>query len=141
MSPFAHHLYELRMRHCIRQNELAELLGYDQTYISALEVGLKGPPTPEFVDKLVGCLELSTTEAAAVRNAADASERKLVIDADSHPEVYLMVAALKRRLKELHPAQARIVRAVLDLPDALRQQEQEPIKRLRRRKSEEGATK
>lgn len=34
-----------------------------------------------------------------------------------------------------------IVRAVLDLPDALRQQEQEPIKRLRRRKGEEGATK
>ena len=26
------------MRHGIQQNELAELIGYDQTYISALEV-------------------------------------------------------------------------------------------------------
>lgn len=56
MSPFARQLHELRLRHGIRQNELAELIGYDQTYISALEVGLKGPPTPEFVDKVVATL-------------------------------------------------------------------------------------
>lgn len=129
------------MLYRIPQNELAELLGYDQAYISALEVGIKGPPSPEFIDKLIERLELSKNEAIELRNAADVSERKLVIDADSHPEVYLMVAALKRRLKELHPAQARVVRAVLDLPDALRQQEREPIKRLRRRKIEKGVTK
>lgn len=28
MSPFAHRLHELRMHHGIRQNELAELIGY-----------------------------------------------------------------------------------------------------------------
>ena len=127
------------MRHGIRQNELAELIGYDQTYISALEVGLKGPPTPEFVDKLVEGLALSRTEEAALRSAAEVSDRKLVLDADSHPEIYLMLAALKRRLRELHPAQARMIRELIDLPDTVRQQEQEPVKRLRRRKTEEGA--
>lgn len=127
------------MRHGIRQNELAELIGYDQTYISALEVGLKGPPTPEFVDKLVEGLALSRTEEAALRCAAEVSDRKLVLDADSHPEIYLMLAALKRRLRELHPAQARMIRELVDLPDTVRQQEQEPVKRLRRRKTEEGA--
>lgn len=127
------------MRHGIRQNELAELIGYDQTYISALEVGLKGPPTPEFVDKLVEGLSLSGSEEAALRGAAEVSDRKLVLDADSHPEIYLMLAALKRRLRELHPAQARMIRELVDLPDTVRQQEQEPVKRLRRRKTEEGA--
>ena len=127
------------MRHGIRQNELAELIGYDQTYISALEVGLKGPPTPEFVDKLVEGLALSRAEEAALRSAAEVSDRKLVLDADSHPEIYLMLAALKRRLRELHPAQARMIRELVDLPDTVRQQEQEPVKRLRRRKTEEGA--
>lgn len=127
------------MRHGIRQNELAELIGYDQTYISALEVGLKGPPTPEFVDKLVEGLSLSRSEEAALRSAAEVSDRKLVLDADSHPEIYLMLAALKRRLRELHPAQARMIRELVDLPDTVRQQEQEPVKRLRRRKTEEGA--
>lgn len=127
------------MRHGIRQNELAELIGYDQTYISALEVGLKGPPTPEFVDKLVEGLALSRAEEAALRSAAEVSDRKLVLDADSHPEIYLMLAALKRRLRELHPAQARMIRELVDLPDTVRQQEHEPVKRLRRRKTEEGA--
>lgn len=139
MSPFAHHLHELRMRHGIRQNELAELIGYDQTYISALEVGLKGPPTPEFVDKLVEGLALSRSEEDALRSAAEVSDRKLVLDADTHPEIYLMLAALKRRLRELHPAQARMIRELVDLPDTVRQQEHEPVKRLRRRKTEEGA--
>jgi hypothetical protein len=63
MSPFARQLSEFRMRHGIRQNELAELIGYDQTYISALEVRLKGPPTSEFVDKLVTTLPLTPAEA------------------------------------------------------------------------------
>lgn len=63
MSPFTRQLSELRMRHGIRQNELAELIGYDQTYISALEVGLKEPPTPEFVDKLVTTLPMTPAEA------------------------------------------------------------------------------
>lgn len=127
------------MRHGIRQNELAELIGYDQTYISALEVGLKGPPTPEFVDKLIEGLALSRAEEAALRSAAEVSDRKLVLDADSHPEIYLMLAALKRRLRELHPAQARMIRELVDLPDTVRQLEHEPVKRLRRRKTEEGA--
>ena len=51
MSPFSHFLHELRLQHQIRQSELAELLGYEQSYISALEVGIKGPPTDEFVRK------------------------------------------------------------------------------------------
>lgn len=88
MSPFARQLHELRLRHGIRQNELAELIGYDQTYISALEVGLKGPPTPEFVDKVVATLPLTPAEQEELRTAAKASDRKLVLDPDAHPDVY-----------------------------------------------------
>lgn len=58
MSPFAHLLHNLQMRHNIRQSELAERLGYEQSYISALEIGLKGPPGPDFVDRLIAALEL-----------------------------------------------------------------------------------
>ena len=57
MNPFSHYLHDLRMRHEIRQSELAELLGYEQSYISALEIGAKGPPTPEFIEKLILALE------------------------------------------------------------------------------------
>ena len=137
MSPFARQLHDLRMRHSIRQNELAELIGYDQTYISALEVGLKGPPTPEFVDKLIDGLGLSLAEAQQLRVAAEASDRKLVVDTDSHADIYLMLAALRRRVPDLHPAQARLIRELVELPDNVRQSETEPIRRLKRRRSEE----
>jgi len=137
MSPFARQLSELRMRHGIRQNELAELIGYDQTYISALEVGLKGPPTPEFVDKLVTALPLTPAEADEIRVAAKASDRKLVLDPDAHPDVYWMLDALRRRLDRLHPAQARMIRELLNLPDVVLRKEVEPMQRLRRRKNME----
>jgi predicted transcriptional regulator len=35
------------MQHGICQTVLADMIGYEQTYISALEVGKKGPPTQE----------------------------------------------------------------------------------------------
>lgn len=137
MSPFARQLSELRMRHGIRQNELAELIGYDQTYISALEVGLKGPPTPEFVNKLVTKLQLTPAEVEEIRTAAKASDRKLVLEPDAHPDVYWMLDALRQRLDRLHPAQARMIRELLNLPDVVLRQEVEPLQRMRRRKNTE----
>jgi predicted transcriptional regulator len=47
MSPFASALHSIRMQHGICQTVLADMIGYEQTYISALEVGKKGPPTQE----------------------------------------------------------------------------------------------
>ncbi len=137
MSPFARQLHELRLRHGIRQNELAELIGYDQTYISALEVGLKGPPTPEFVDKVVATLPLTPAEQEELRTAAKASDRKLVLDPDAHPDVYWMLDALRQRVSGLHPAQARLIRELLSLPEVVLRQETPPMQRLRRRKNME----
>jgi transcriptional regulator with XRE-family HTH domain len=137
MSPFARQLHDLRMRHGIRQSELSELIGYDQTYISALEVGLKGPPTPEFVDKLIERLDLSPMDAQQLRAAAEASDRKLVLDTDSHTDIYLMLAALRRSGASLHPAQARIIRELVELPDNVRQSEPAPVRRMKRRRNEE----
>ena len=37
MSPFSRLLAETRRRNGLRQIDLAELLGYEQTYLSALE--------------------------------------------------------------------------------------------------------
>lgn len=60
MSPFADFLHELRMRHGIRQTELAQILGYEQGYLSALELDKKGPPTQEFIQKLINRFKLTT---------------------------------------------------------------------------------
>ena len=91
MSPFSHFLHELRLRHQIRQSELAELLGYEQSYISALEVGIKGPPTEEFVQKLITTLALPPSAQLELKEAVAASDRKLSIPADSPQSHYRML--------------------------------------------------
>lgn len=61
MSPFAKLLKEFRLSRKLKQKELADLLGYEPSYLSALERSEKGPPRQEFVQKLtqrlglVGC--------------------------------------------------------------------------------------
>ncbi|MFM0356732.1 helix-turn-helix transcriptional regulator [Paraburkholderia nemoris] len=137
MSPFAHLLHSLRMRFGIRQSELAALIEYDQTYISALEVGLKGPPPADFVDRIIAALNLPETEQVEMRTAVAASQRKLVIDRDTPQEVYWMLAALRERLPHLHPAQIRMIREIVDFPDTLGQRKPAAIARLKRRKNEE----
>ena len=126
------------MRFGIRQSELAALIEYDQTYISALEVGLKGPPPADFVERIIAALSLSELEQQEMRAAAAASQRKIVIDRDTPQEVYWMLAALRERLPHLHPAQIRMIREIVDFPDTLGQRKPATITRLKRRKNEEG---
>lgn len=135
MSPFAHLLHDLRMRYGIRQGDLAELIGYEQSYVSALEVGIKGPPLPAFIDRLIQALDLPPLDQERLHVAVAASQRKLVIDVDSPEEIYHLLADLQQRLPTLHPAQIRMIREVISLRDVLSEPIPEPIKRLKRRPS------
>lgn len=137
MSPFSQFLHDLRMRRRLRQADLADLLGYEQSYISALEVGLKGPPTNEFLDRLTQILALSASERDEMRAVSHASQRKLVIDPDAPPDIYWLLADLRSAVDRLSPSQVRIIREVLVMPAAPSEERAEPVRRLKRRKKEE----
>jgi predicted transcriptional regulator len=137
LSPFSYLLHEFRLSFGVRQSELAQRMGYEQTYISALEVGNKGPPTAEFVEKLITTLALGTEEQARLAQAVEASQRKLVLEIDSSPETYWMLKELRERIQFLHPAQIKMIRDVLQLPETLKERAIEPVHRLKRRRSEE----
>ena len=128
------------MRFEIRQADLAELVGYEQSYISALEVGSKGPPTPEFIDKLVSVLELSGSDERELREAAIASDRKLVLDHRAPRDLYLMFNDLRSRAVELNAGQIRAIREVIRLSDQASPNRPEALKRLPRRRREEVST-
>jgi transcriptional regulator with XRE-family HTH domain len=83
------------MRRQVRQSELADLLGYDQSYISALEIGAKGPPTPEFIERLATTLSLTASEEAELNEAAAASQRKFVLDLDTPEDLYWLFKDLR----------------------------------------------
>lgn len=137
MSPFAHLLYQTRIAKDLRQSELAELLGFDQSYISALEISTKGPPSKAFVDKLCEALALSPDEQAAIRDAADASQREYVLPPDARRETFLMWKELRDRINDLHPAEIQIMRDILALRSRLAAPANEPRRQLRRRKAAE----
>ncbi len=136
MSPFARLLRDLRLSRKLRQSELASLIGYDQTYISALEVDLKGPPTPEFVDRLVGTLHLSAAETSELRRLARASRRKYVIDGEAPEHVFLLLDLLFEKLPEVTPAQSRVIKEVLNMPAPANELEEQPRRRRRARQTE-----
>lgn len=117
MSPFSRYLVDLRRRLGVRQGEFADLLHYDQSYLSALETGQKGPPTPEFVERLAKTLELSEEEQQTLFATAKASERKLTISPKADEEVYLLLRDLREKLPLLSAAQVRVMRELLRFHD------------------------
>jgi transcriptional regulator with XRE-family HTH domain len=137
MSPFSHFLHELRLRHQIRQSELAELLGYEQSYISALEVGIKGPPTEEFVKKLIAALALPHSEQKELHEIIAASDRKLALSVDSPQPLYWMLKGLREQLNNLHPVQVKLIQEALALRGSLVDPQPELIRRIKRRRREE----
>jgi len=116
MSPFADQLKSFRIRRGLRQTELAELVGYEQSYVSALELGLKGPPTEEFVMKLVGVLKLSQEERFALSEVVAASQRKINIPPEAPAEIYWLCHKLRQQLGQLHPIQVELIETALSLP-------------------------
>ena len=134
MSPFAMTLRELRATKRLRQSEVAELLGYEQTYISALEVGIKGPPPEVFLERAVRVFDLDEAWEKRLREAHVASQRRIVIPADAPESVYLMVNELRQQIDRLHPAQIELIRVALNFTLAIAV-EPASTERLRRRMS------
>lgn len=102
------------MKYGIRQVDLAALIGYDQTYISAMESRLKGLPAEEFVNRLAEALPLTQQEQQELLLAADASQRKLIVDLDTHEEAYWLLKALRDNFRTLSSRQIRMIRDVLE---------------------------
>lgn len=115
MNPIAPLLQAHRLKKPMRQVDLAARIGYEQSYISAIEVGLKGPPTPEFVDRFAEALSLTATERDELNAAAQASHRKLVVEPNAPAEVYRLVNRLRSSLSTLTPAQANVINEVLGM--------------------------
>lgn len=116
MSPFAEHLYQLRQRLKLSQRALADLVGYEQGMISALELD-KTSPTDEFVDKLIGSLDLSSSELEQLKRLAKFSQRKYTIPPGTPAEAFPMVYRLWNALPELQSLEIRIIENLLSLQE------------------------
>lgn len=116
MSPFASYLRELRCRRGLKQKDAAELLGYEQSYISALERSAKGPPKQDFVTRLIRALKLSAAERVELQEVLRKSKRQVSLPCSAPAEEYELLRELEPQLGRLHPVQIKMIRQVLALP-------------------------
>jgi transcriptional regulator with XRE-family HTH domain len=119
VSPFSSYLQDIRKRFGISQRELASKIGYEQGYISGLELGKKGPPPEEFVEKLIVRLNLNAQDESLLRLAVTESQRRYVLPENASTEEYRLFHELWSEIGNLDPSQIKIMLEVLRLPAQL----------------------
>lgn len=115
MSPFSVYLSELRIRHGLRQTKLAALLGYEQGYISALELGTKSPSNEEFLSRLVQTFRMTGQEQAELTLAVKQSQLRYTLPRDVPPEAFRFCSKLWEKIDRLTQPQWQAMLAVLSL--------------------------
>ncbi len=112
MSPFANYLRELRHRRGLKQKEVAELLGYEQSYLSSLEKGLKGLPRRVFIDRLVAKLSLDATEVVELERVLKLSDRRVLLPTNASSAEYELWHDLKGLSGRLDPDQIGLIKSL-----------------------------
>jgi transcriptional regulator with XRE-family HTH domain len=91
MTPFGTRLRELRKLKGVTQKTMAAELGLSAAYLSALEHGRRGRPSPGFVRQACAYFGLFWDDAEALKRLAELS----------HPRVKIDTAGLSPRATEL----------------------------------------
>ena len=91
MTPFGARMRELRDRHGVTQKEMAEALQISTAYLSALEHGKRGAPSPMLVRQICGYFHIIWDEAEELER----------LSRISHPRVAVDTAGLSPRATEL----------------------------------------
>lgn len=113
MTPLSYYLRELRRQRNLLQKEAAEILGYEQSYLSAMETGGKGVPKANFLNQVIKKLELSESEKTKLLIAADKSRRVIKVPLSASCFVYELCHELEQQLPTLTDIQLEMIGLVL----------------------------
>lgn len=117
MSPFAAALRAIRFERGLNQQDVANLVGCDRSYLSALENDQRAAPTEPFLEGLISGLNLGDEEADALRRARQCSRRSYTLPDDAAKAVYIFTHELFLRLDRLTGRDLAALTAVLKLTD------------------------
>lgn len=119
-SLFSTTLKEIRLRRKLKQRAFAIRLGYEPSYISALENDLKPPPQDEKLDNLLSKMELSPAEEVLLRGAARRSLRgtvKIKVPKSADQFTLEMYEMLQEKLPYISPIQVQIIKFALSVSE------------------------
>ena len=115
MTPFGARLRALREARGVTLSELAAALQVSAAYLSALEHGHRGRPSPGLVHQVNAFFGLIWDEAEDLARLARDSHPRPNLDASGlSPEATALANRLSRAFRSLTPAQIARIAAVLD---------------------------
>lgn len=135
-SPVATYLRDLRLRVGVTQLDLAHSIGYEQAYVSSIELGRKSP-SAEFLSKLIAVLKLSVEDREDLEMAVKASRRRFTLPSDSSEKTYFFLNELWDKLDRLHPALLDAMHVMLQVEEQVSERPRYQPTRLRRRSKQE----
>lgn len=115
MTPFGLFLESLRRNRHLQQVQLADRLGVNSCYVSAIENGKKGPPSKAVLEKIISELKLDAQEQELLWDYVDQSKRTIRLPEDATPEEYTLMRDIRRHLGALSIEQIDIIRNTLKL--------------------------
>jgi transcriptional regulator with XRE-family HTH domain len=118
------------------QIDLARAIGYEQAYLSSLELGMKNP-SQEFMARLIEKVQLSNEERDELMSELAASRTRFSLPPDVSTETFRFCSALWEKIDRLHPALLSAMHAMLTVEDQVANRARHQPKRLRRRQSRE----
>ena len=114
MTPFGEKLRQLRRQRGISLKQMADDLHLSSAYLSALEHGHRGRPSPGLVMQILGYFNVIWDEAEAMKDLARLSHPKVTIDtAGLSPEATLLANRLALRIDELTEEELQALLAIV----------------------------
>lgn len=115
-TPFSKTLRLQRQNRGLKQREMADLIGCEQSYLSALERAHKPPPQRTKLDFMIKKMELSNEEASQLRDAAEKTIRLIKIPQSANEDVREMCKLFEQTLPAISVVQVKLITLALTLP-------------------------
>ncbi|WP_412777714.1 helix-turn-helix domain-containing protein [Thalassospira lucentensis] len=118
MTPFGNRIRELRARNDVTLTDMASALQLSPAYLSALEHGHRGRPSPGLVQQICGYFNLVWDEVDDIKRLAQLSHPKITVDtAGLAPEATELANLLSERIAGLSDDQlSRLLDIVRERP-------------------------
>lgn len=115
MNPASKLIKQFRCSRSFSQKEASQLLGYEQSFLCAVEGGNKDVPKKQFVEQMIRKYHLTQEEQGQLYDALKRSNRKLIIPTKSPETLYELVYRLNSQVKTLNEKQMKLIDFALEL--------------------------
>mgnify|MGYP000695852552 CR=1 FL=1 len=115
MTPFGLYLESLRRSRQLQQIQLANHLGVNACYVSAMENGKKGPPSKSVLFRLITSLDLDVGEQETLWDKVDQSQRTIRLPDNATLEEYALMRDLRDHLGAMSSDKVNIIRNILNM--------------------------